>query len=50
MQSKVSEAVSWLEDRVDQIAVLAERRQQILNLLAGQGGQTKVRKAGGGLT
>jgi hypothetical protein len=49
MQSKISDAISWLQDRVDEIALLAGRRQQILNLLAAPSGQLKVRKAAAGL-
>jgi hypothetical protein len=43
MESKMSQAVSWLSHRAREIAALAERRRQILDLLSGKSRRAKAR-------
>jgi len=47
MQSRLSEAISWLVERAEEIGELAVRRGQILKLIFKRDVPAKVRKAGG---
>ena len=47
MQSRLSEAISWLVERAEEIGELAVRRGQILKLISKRSEPAKVRKAGG---
>jgi hypothetical protein len=48
MQSNLSGAISWLNDRAEEITAVARRRRQILNLVPSSAASAKVRKAGSG--
>jgi hypothetical protein len=48
MQSNLSGAISWLNDRAEDITALAMRRRQILNLVSSSVASRKVRKAESG--
>jgi hypothetical protein len=47
MQSRLSEAISWLVERAEEIGELAVRRGQILKVISKRSEPAKVRKAGG---
>lgn len=50
MDDKLNSAFSWLTDRAEQIADLAERRRQILDVVGGHGEPAKQRAAAAGLS